>query len=528
MNKSIARLFCILFFFYYAFTIQYLFADDSQVKSSERVSIQLRWYHQFQFAGFYAAKEKGFYQEKGLDVELIEGAPGIESVTEVVAGRADFGVGGPNFILSRNAEMAVIVLAVIFQRSPIIILARADSGIETLQDLVGRKLMIRLMDDRQVLLMFLNEGIPLNKVTFIEHTWNYNDLLNGDVDAATASLTVQPNVFIQNNIPYVTISPATYGIDFYGDCFFTTKEQIKKYPERVKAFREASLEGWTYALSHPEEIIDIIIEKYAPDIPRIQLEFEAEKMEKLIMPDIIEVGHMNPVRWEYMAETQIELGQLDADYIFDGLLYDSDPTPDYKWIRWTLGGLIGALFIILIVLFIFYSFNKRLKMEVFKHTLVLSEEIKERKKIEVVLKLVNKKLNKVSNQRQNLAKQIIELFEQNRQSIAAELHDQIGQTLTSCKIDLELINKENLHLNEKNNSRFKTLTGKVMQALQDVKRISQGLRPAVLDTLGLESSLLELTAELQEQTNLDIKLFCYDITKNKNNTKNNEQYPLFQ
>ena len=80
------------------------------------------------------------------------------------------------------------------------------------------------------------------------------------------------------------ISPQTYGVDFYSDCLFTTQEEIKHHPQRVKAFLAASLKGWTYAMDHPEEIIDLLISDYGVKKTREHLRYEAESIRKIMLP----------------------------------------------------------------------------------------------------------------------------------------------------------------------------------------------------------------------------------------------------
>ena len=108
----------------------------SLAASAEEVTLQLKWKHQFQFAGYYAAKEKGFYQEAGLDVNILEAQAGIDPVREVVAGRAQFGVGTSELILNRYRGDAITVLGVIFQHSPLSLITLTASGIDHIHKLV--------------------------------------------------------------------------------------------------------------------------------------------------------------------------------------------------------------------------------------------------------------------------------------------------------------------------------------------------------------------------------------------------------
>ena len=90
----------------------------------DRVAVQLKWHHQFQFAGFYAAQDKGYYREEGLEVALLEAQPGSDPVQAVLSGRARYGTGDSSLLLHRAAGQPVVVLASIFQHSAAALVAR--------------------------------------------------------------------------------------------------------------------------------------------------------------------------------------------------------------------------------------------------------------------------------------------------------------------------------------------------------------------------------------------------------------------
>ena len=94
----------------------------------EKVTLQLKHAHQFQFAGYYAAKEQGYYREAGLDVSIREGGDGNQPERDVIAGRAQYGVGSSSLLLARAAGKPVVVLGVIFQHSPYVLLMARSSG----------------------------------------------------------------------------------------------------------------------------------------------------------------------------------------------------------------------------------------------------------------------------------------------------------------------------------------------------------------------------------------------------------------
>lgn len=282
------------------------------------VVLQLRWFHQFQFAGYYAAKAKGFYQEAGLDVGIQERDDNQDPITEVLEGRAQFGVANSEVLVQALRGKPVSVLAAIFQHSPLTLLVRAGSGLTTPHDLVGRRVkMSRHIRDVELQAMFLNEGMTLSQLELTDGEAGKKDYLDPSLDALAAYVTNQPYYLEQLGIKYSLIQPRRYGIDFYGDCLFTSNEMIDHRHAEVLAFTRASIKGWEYAMAHPQEIIDLILAKYSDKKPRKHLEFEAKELKQLILPDMIQIGHMNPGRWRHMAETFVQLGLAPAERMTD-------------------------------------------------------------------------------------------------------------------------------------------------------------------------------------------------------------------
>src|SRR6202165_1392376 len=107
----------------------------------DSASLQLKWKHQFQFAGYYAALEQGFYRDAGLDVTIREGGPGIEVAETVAGGKADFGVCSASVLREWTMGRRLVVLATIFQHSPAVILVARRADISSVSDLRGRTLM---------------------------------------------------------------------------------------------------------------------------------------------------------------------------------------------------------------------------------------------------------------------------------------------------------------------------------------------------------------------------------------------------
>ena len=309
------------------------------------VTLQLKWTHAFQFAGYYAALEQGYYRDAGLDVTLQPAAPGTDVVARVVAGQADFGVGSSGLLLERKAGQPVVALAVIFQHSPLVLLARLDNPDASIHDLVGGRLMLE--PHAEELLAYLKrEGIARKDFTQVDHGFDPQALIQGRVDAISAYSTNETYWLDQARIPYQLLTPRSAGIDFYGDNLFTSETMLARHPEQVAAFREASLRGWRYALDHPEELVGLIHQRYAPELPVEFLRYEARQMRGLIRPELVDIGYMNPGRWRHMADTYAELGMLPADFPLTGFLWEPPGRPEFGAVHASLALAVGLVLLV--------------------------------------------------------------------------------------------------------------------------------------------------------------------------------------
>lgn len=311
----------------------------------EKVTLQLKWTHQFQFAGYYAAIKEGYYREAGLEVELREALPEQDAAREVTEGRAEFGIGTSSLVLLRARGEPVVVLGVIYQHSPFVLISTAKSGVGDIHQLATRKVMME-PDAVELLAYFKSEGIDPAKLNILPHSFRLEDLLEDKVQGMAGYITDDPFYLRKAGIDCVVFSPRAGGIDFYGDSLFTTEAQIKEHPERVRKFLDASLRGWRHAMRHPEELVDHIRSHYGMHgKSREHLLFEARETAKLVHPELIELGYINPGRWGNIVRTYEELGMMPGKVDLNAFIYDRNPEPDLRWLYWTLGivGVIAAL-----------------------------------------------------------------------------------------------------------------------------------------------------------------------------------------
>jgi two-component system sensor histidine kinase/response regulator len=334
-----------------------------QSQALDRVTLQLKWLHQFQFAGYYAALEKGFYREAGLDVQIREGGPNVDAIEDVVTGRADFGVGTSGALIARAQGKEVVVLAAVFQHSPAILLVPRRAGVSSIFALQDRPLM-DTPGSEDIAAMLKLAGVDYAKMPRVKHNGDPLDLVSGKADAMVAYSTNEPFVLEQLGVPYLAFSPRGSGIDFYSDNLVTSEKQIKTHPQRVAAFRAASLRGWQYALSHKEEIVDLILRRYSQVKNREALLFEANQTEVLVQPGLIELGYQNPARWQAIADTYHSLGMLPDAKVPEDLVYKTETGAIPLWLKASLAGaaMLG-LMATLVALWI-ARLNRRLNSEI--------------------------------------------------------------------------------------------------------------------------------------------------------------------
>ncbi|MDC0933777.1 ABC transporter substrate-binding protein, partial [Arcobacteraceae bacterium] len=237
------------------FCISFIHAEDL-----EKVSLQLKWKHQFQFAGFIAAYEKGFYKDLGMDVEFKEISEDLDVVDSVLSGKSDFAISDSSLIYAALKEKPVTALMAVFQDSAYMLMGLKEKNIQKLEDLKGKK--IALYEGTfgiSIKAMLKTKNIDYFAKPPI---YDMEQLLSSDVEMMSAYVSNEPYMAKQSKLDIVTFKPKDYGFEGYGDILFTATSMIKNNPELVKKFYEASEKGWKYAFSHIDELVNIIYDKY--------------------------------------------------------------------------------------------------------------------------------------------------------------------------------------------------------------------------------------------------------------------------
>lgn len=293
--------------------------------SAQKVTLQLSWMHQFQFAGYYVAKERGYYKQAGIDVEIKEFDADTDLSTVIEKGKADFAVGRSSLLMDRAEGRDVVGLGALFQQCPLMLLVRDDTNIESVKDLKNRSVMFT--DDAKgtasVMAMLFSNGVTSNDIQILPHSFNLDDLINRKIDAMASYTSNEPIRLEERGIGYKVFHPKDYGFSFYGDILFTSSAFIRKHPKLTKDFYEASIKGWVYAFDHITETAELIYKHYnTQNKSLIQLIKEGEALKRLAYSKNGTIGRMDRNQLEDMVKVYKVLGFITSDIDLNAFIYE--------------------------------------------------------------------------------------------------------------------------------------------------------------------------------------------------------------
>ena len=240
-------------------------------QAAEKVTIQLKWVTQAQFAGYYVAQDKGYYQAEGLDVTIKPGGPDIGTPQVLAGGGADVIVDWmPSALASREKGVPLVNIAQIFKKSGMMLTCRKDSGIKSPSDFRGKTLGVWFYGNEYPFLSWMSKlGIPTtggsNGVTVLKQGFNVDPILQKQAECVS---TMTYNEYWQ--IVDAGLSPSELVVYKYEDQGVSTLEdglyvlenelRNKAFVSKMARFLKASIKGWKYAGDHPDEAADIVLE----------------------------------------------------------------------------------------------------------------------------------------------------------------------------------------------------------------------------------------------------------------------------
>jgi len=284
--------------------------SNKQSSELEKVSIRLKWLNQAQFAGFYYADKAGYYKDEGLDVTLNAGGVDFPAVQMVAGGSDHFGItGADQILLAREKEIPIVALAVIYRKSPFVLFSLKESGIDTPQELVGKKVGVKLGGNEELTYRALlkNAGVDSTRVEEIPVKFDITPLLTKQIDVWPGYAINEPITAEEQGHPVNLIWPSDYGVNLYADTLFTSEEMIRTKPDVVRKVVEATVKGWEEALENPEQAV-IYTLQYSDKLTR---EHETKMMNAsipLVKPDSNPVGFMDRAVWVAMQDLLLKQG----------------------------------------------------------------------------------------------------------------------------------------------------------------------------------------------------------------------------
>jgi len=240
-------------------------------QAAEKVTIQLKWVTQAQFAGYFVAQDKGYYQAEGLEVTIKPGGPDIAPPQVIAGGGADVIIDWmPAALASREKGVALVNIAQIFKKSGMMLTCRKDSGIKSPADFRGKTLGVWFYGNEYPFLSWMSQlGIPTtggsDGVTVLKQGFNVDPILQKQAECVS---TMTYNEYWQ--IVDAGLSPSELvvykyedqGVSTLEDGLYVMEKNLRKkaFVNKMARFLRASIKGWKYAADHPDEAADIVLE----------------------------------------------------------------------------------------------------------------------------------------------------------------------------------------------------------------------------------------------------------------------------
>ncbi len=291
-----------------------------------KVTIQLQWVTQSQFAGYYAAKAKGFYADEGLDVTIKEGAVDIVPQQVLASGQSEFAVSWvPKALVTREEGAKIVNIAQVFQRSGTLQVSWADAGITKPEDWKGKKVGTWGFGNEFELLAAISRA-GLNKdtdLTIVSQNFDMNALLNREIDAAQA---MTYNEYAQ---VLEAINPATgklyqpedlividynkVGTAMLQDAIWAREDWLgdAKNQDIAVRFLRATFKGWVFCRDNFDECVQIVLDA-GPTLGKGHMTWQLNEINKLIWPSPAGIGVMDAALWKQTADVAVSTGNLKA------------------------------------------------------------------------------------------------------------------------------------------------------------------------------------------------------------------------
>jgi NitT/TauT family transport system substrate-binding protein len=287
-------------------------SSDAADASAITVSVQLNWYPEVEHGGVYQSVVDGTYESLGLNVEIRPGGRATQVASELATARSQFAItNADDVVLARSQGADVVAVMAAVQDHPRCILVRADSGVESLDDLSGMTLQRQA---GRAFLAFLEKGGYLKDVRQVPYHNSIAAMVTDPKIAVQAYSVAEPLIAEQQGLEVRTLMVSELGWNPYSSVLVTTGAMIRESPEVVREMVAGTVAGWKTFLKNPEQANAAILKANEHGMTKEALQFGAEQMIPLAMPsgNPDEVGTMSAERWETLVGQMAELELVDA------------------------------------------------------------------------------------------------------------------------------------------------------------------------------------------------------------------------
>lgn len=286
------------------------------------INLQLQWFAQAQFAGYYAAVEQGFYEDEGLDVTILEGAVEIVPQQVVASGQAEFGLAWvPKALVSNEEDAGLVNIGQVFQRSGTLMVSWADTGIAAPSDWAGKTVGNWGFGNEFELLAAI-EKFGVQNVNLVAQNFDMEALLNREVDAAEAMIYNEYAQVLEatNEATGSLYQPSDLNvIDFNDvgtamlqDSIWVSESWLADNEGVAEKFLRATFRGWMYCRDNPDSCVDIVLDA-GPTLGRSHQTWQMNEINGLIWPSPNGIGVMDQALWNQTIEVATSEGVISAD-----------------------------------------------------------------------------------------------------------------------------------------------------------------------------------------------------------------------
>jgi len=281
-------------------------------QAADKVTLQLKWVTQAQFAGYYVAKDKGYYKDEGLDVSIQPGGPYVSVERQVSVGEAQFGMSSSDKILESIADgQPLIAVAATMQHDPQGVMVRKDSPIQSFADLNGHTVAIKT---GSTWWEYIAKRYQLNAVHEVPAMMNVANFVADPNYVQQAFATSEPFFAQQAGIATRVLLTSDAGYSPYR-VMFTTRDFLAQHPDAVGGFVRASIKGWRDYLNDPAAA-NAAIAKLNPALNPAWMQFTWQALRDghfVTGSDAsgAQIGQMDPARWQTMYEQLMDLKVID-------------------------------------------------------------------------------------------------------------------------------------------------------------------------------------------------------------------------